>query len=398
MDPWVLMRAVVVSQLMERYHIRYQDIGRLEVGSESMVDNSKAIKTTLMSLFQESGNHDIEGVDTVNGCYGGTNALFNSIQWIQSDFWDGRYALVVTGDLAVYSSGPARPTGGCGAIAMLIAPNAPLVFTPPRGSFMDHIYDFYKPTLRQSEYPIVDGQYSLSSYMKALHQSYLAFLAKEQRMHERLFSLWEDIDYIVFHSPFCKMVSKAFARLILYDAHYRTDHQLPITPLQQELLSKFGSLDFPTIYSRFEGEPELIGLCQTEMDRRTTMTTIMPSQLGNLYTASLYSSFISLLAHTNLQQGNRILCFSYGSGCASSVFTITVRSQPEEILCYLKTLDERLSSRQEITPEEFVASLSRCEKQREPAFTPQSTTQHLVDGAFYLASVDEKYRRNYSRK
>ena len=51
----------VVSQLMEQYHIRYQDIGRLEVGSESMVDNSKAIKTTLMQLFQESGNHDVEG-------------------------------------------------------------------------------------------------------------------------------------------------------------------------------------------------------------------------------------------------------------------------------------------------------------------------------------------------
>ena len=145
----------VVSQLMEQYHIRYQDIGRLEVGSESMVDNSKAIKTTLMQLFQESGNHDVEGrkprnihgrdfwflssrhltgVDTVNGCYGGTNALFNSIQWMQSDFWDGRYALVVMGDLAVYSSGPARPTGGCGAIAILIAPNAPLVCTPPRVS------------------------------------------------------------------------------------------------------------------------------------------------------------------------------------------------------------------------------------------------------------------------
>lgn len=44
--------------------------------------------------------------------------------------WDGRYALVVCGDIAVYEAGPARPTGGCGAVAMLIGPDAPLVLEP----------------------------------------------------------------------------------------------------------------------------------------------------------------------------------------------------------------------------------------------------------------------------
>lgn len=40
----------------------------------------------------------------------------------------GRLALVVTGDIAVYASGNARPTGGAGAIALLVGPDAPLVF------------------------------------------------------------------------------------------------------------------------------------------------------------------------------------------------------------------------------------------------------------------------------
>lgn len=44
--------------------------------------------------------------------------------------WDGRYALVVCGDIAVYEAGPARPTGGCGAVAMLIGADAPLVLEP----------------------------------------------------------------------------------------------------------------------------------------------------------------------------------------------------------------------------------------------------------------------------
>ena len=33
----------------------------------------------------------------------------------------------MAGDIAVYASGNARPTGGAGAVAMLIGPNAPLV-------------------------------------------------------------------------------------------------------------------------------------------------------------------------------------------------------------------------------------------------------------------------------
>lgn len=44
--------------------------------------------------------------------------------------WDGRYALVVCGDIAVYEAGPARPTGGCGAVAVLVGPDAPLVLEP----------------------------------------------------------------------------------------------------------------------------------------------------------------------------------------------------------------------------------------------------------------------------
>lgn len=54
----------------------------------------------------------------------------------------------------VYAEGPARPTGGAAAIAMLIGPNAPISFESKyRGSHMAHAYDFYKPDLA-SEYPV----------------------------------------------------------------------------------------------------------------------------------------------------------------------------------------------------------------------------------------------------
>lgn len=35
---------------------------------------------------------------------------------------------MVAADIAVYASGNARPTGGAGAVAMLIGPNAPITF------------------------------------------------------------------------------------------------------------------------------------------------------------------------------------------------------------------------------------------------------------------------------
>lgn len=66
-----------------------------------------------------------QGVDSLNACYGGTAALFNAVNWVESRAWDGRLALVVAADIAMYAAGPARPSGGCGAIAMLIGRRCP---------------------------------------------------------------------------------------------------------------------------------------------------------------------------------------------------------------------------------------------------------------------------------
>ncbi|KAJ0041862.1 hypothetical protein Pint_17352 [Pistacia integerrima] len=63
---------------------------------------------------QESGNTDIEGVDSTNACYGGTAALFNCVNWVECSSWGGRYGLVVCTDTAVYAEGLAWPTGGAG--------------------------------------------------------------------------------------------------------------------------------------------------------------------------------------------------------------------------------------------------------------------------------------------
>lgn len=143
----VSMMLTATQSLLERSGVDPTEVGRLEVGTETLVDKSKATKTSLMQLFGDAS--DVEGVDTINACFGGTNALFNALHWMSSTAWDGRYAIVVTGDIAVYEAGPARPTGGAGVIAMLVGPDAPIVFdvSAPRATHMEDAYDFYKPQL-----------------------------------------------------------------------------------------------------------------------------------------------------------------------------------------------------------------------------------------------------------
>jgi hypothetical protein len=42
----------VVSSLLEKYNVDPKQIGRLEVGSETVIDKSKSIKTFLMQIFE----------------------------------------------------------------------------------------------------------------------------------------------------------------------------------------------------------------------------------------------------------------------------------------------------------------------------------------------------------
>jgi hydroxymethylglutaryl-CoA synthase len=207
-----------VKNLLEKYQICPKQVGRLEVGTETLIDKSKSVKTTLMELFKGAGNYDIEGVTTVNACYGGTNALFNTINWVQSHAYDGRWGLVLCSDVAVYSKGPARPTGGVGAIAMLVGPNAPLVVDDVRSTYIDNHYDFYKPN-PSSEYPTVDGHLSIGVYLGALSNCYETLKRKYRERNPTMTRdlNYHDFDYFCMHTPFSKMVQKSYYHLVLED-------------------------------------------------------------------------------------------------------------------------------------------------------------------------------------
>ncbi|WVZ12765.1 hypothetical protein V8G54_017295 [Vigna mungo] len=390
----------VVSSLLEKYKIDPKQIGRLEVGSETVIDKSKSIKTFLMQIFEKYGNTDIEGVDSTNACYGGTAALFNCVNWVESNSWDGRYGLVVCTDSAVYAEGPARPTGGAAAIAMLIGPDAPIAFESKlRGSHMAHAYDFYKPNLA-SEYPVVDGKLSQTCYLMALDSCYNLLSHKYEKLVGKQFSI-SDAEYFVFHSPYNKLVQKSFARLVFNDF---LKNPSSVDAIAKEKLQPFATLSVDESYQSRDLEKASQQVAKPQFDAKVQPTTLIPKQVGNMYTASLYAAFISLIhnKHSTLDS-KRVILFSYGSGLTSTMFSLQLREgqSPFSLSNIVKVMDVagKLKSRHEFSPEKFVETMKLMEhRYGAKEFVTSKDTSLLSPGTFYLTEVDSMYRRFYAKK
>ncbi|KAI9738971.1 MAG: 3-hydroxy-3-methylglutaryl coenzyme A synthase [Claussenomyces sp. TS43310] len=395
------------SNLLSKYQIDTKSIGRLEVGTETILDKSKSVKSVLMQLFGDNTN--IEGVDTVNACYGGTNALFNAVNWVESSAWDGRDAIVVAGDIALYAKGNARPTGGAGAVAMLVGPNAPLVLEPGlRGTYMQHTYDFYKPDLT-SEYPIVDGHFSIKCYIEAVDACYKAYNKREATLHKSAgnghvngngaevsaSAALDRFDYMSFHAPTCKLVSKSYARMLYND--YLED---PSAAIFADVPAELRDMDYERSLSDKVVEKTFMGLTKKRFQERVQPSIEVPTMCGNMYCASVYGGLVSLLSDVSSEslQGKRIGIFSYGSGLASSLFSIKVQGSTESMQKELN-LKERLAARSTLAPQLYDEMCELRKKAHlQKSYTPSGKPETIAKGVYYLESVDEMFRRKYQIK
>ncbi|GME95981.1 unnamed protein product [[Candida] boidinii] len=391
------MSLTVLKNLLTNYNIDPATVGRLEVGTETLLDKSKSVKSVLMQLFGE--NADVEGIDTVNACYGGTNAVFNAVNWIESSSWDGRNAIVVCGDIAIYDKGAARPTGGAGTLALLIGPDAPLVFEPVHGSFMEHAYDFYKPDFT-SEYPYVDGHFSLSCYVKALDQCYKNYskkaiqkgLTEGKEIGPEAVGI-KFFDFNCFHVPTCKLVNKSYARLLFDD--FKAD-----TSKFPEVDAKLAATDYDASLTDRSIEKTFMGLSKELNKERVEPSLTLATNVGNLYTGSVYGSLASLLCYVGNEklQNARIGLFSYGSGLASSLYSVKVNGDLSSIIDVLN-VQSKLANRITATPTEYEAAIELREKAHlQKSFTPSGSIDYIPSGSYYLKEIDDKFRRSYEIK
>jgi len=390
-----------LTNLMEKYGLDYSDIGRLEVGTETILDKSKSTKTSLMGLFDESGNSDVLGVTNINACYGGTAALFNTIDWMESSAWDGRYGIVLAGDIAVYEKGPARPTGGAGVVAFLIGPDAPLVFENKlRASHFEDAYDFYKPFL-SSEYPAVDGHLSNSCYLRAVDKCYEKFTQKFRAMSGTSFDVFGNsqgkAQRFLFHQPYTKLVQKSFGRLLYNDL--KRMEVLDDSPELTEIAKAFQDVSEVESYTHRDLDKACVKASDVYYKDRVFPYTAAGRNLGNSYAGSLYFGLLSLIAQSNKSdmRDERVLMFSYGSGLAATMFTARVEGSLEKQRETCNLLDRLENERIQASPEQFTAALAEREQFYASSDFELSPSPIATPGSFQLAGVDNLGRRAYMK-
>lgn len=125
-------------------------------------------------------------------------------------------------------------------------------------------------------------------------------------------------------------------------------------------------------------------------------TCLVSIELGNIYTGSLYAGLVSLIEAGELL-GRRIFMFSYGSGCAASLFALrctkSTASHREK-----QQIKDRLSRRVKVPCSEY----DRLMQHKQLNFNKHSqefqvNPDLLFDDTFYLQRVDEKWRRFYQQ-
>lgn len=389
-----------VDQLIRNAGVHYSDIGRLDVGTETVLDRSKSLKSRLMQLFVESGNFEVEGLDCTNGCYGGTAALLNACAWLESSAWDGRLAVVVCGDVAVYAPGPARATGGAGAVAMLVGRGKDVQLAIEhklRATHMEHTYDFFKPD-GASEYPTVDGAATVECYTRALEKTYQLWKSRAKA------TLGLDVclrgnafDYVLFHTPFNKMVRKAVARMVWHDMSNGDDDvndefYEPVKHLRGNLAMHE--------YKNREATKLLVNLTSDLYQLKAEPGAWLARETGNMYTASLYAALCGLVVREGQKMnGKRILLYSFGSGMAATMLSLKATENFHGRIGNDEALLRQLNTRKVVPPQVYSEWMDIAQANwNRFGYTPTCDCADIAPFAYYLDKVHSDGRRIYRKQ
>ena len=428
--------------LLTKARVPPSAIGALYVGTESSPDRAKSVKSSLMRLLAEKeagvswGDGTsasppaarVEGADMVSACYAGTAALMAAVNWVQSESWDGRYvsvfffgagqkrerpaltlpthpsfhqAVVVATDIAVYAAGPARPAGGCGAVALLVGPDAPLPLERGMTStWSADVWDFYKPA---GLWPVVAGRVSVETYLRGLDATYAGVMAaldaKKQKKNNKTASstppppssLATDVDYVVMHAPYGKLLRKGFARLAPSDS-------------VRAAAAAAGAPPPPPGPGPDYEERAAVAASAPSFDAIVGPSSWLAAAAGNMYAASLFGGLAALVETVGpALAGKRILLYSYGSGASAHLYSIVPRAGSGDFTLAAAAsslgLRSTLAARVRAPPSALAAALAAAEARHCAAdYVPDDRRSAVARGAWRLVRVDAAHRRAYARR
>jgi hydroxymethylglutaryl-CoA synthase len=350
----VTMGANASKRLLDRKGLDLEDIGRIDVATESAFDKSKPASTyvagCLEQVFEGDLHHANKG-ERKFACVSGTQAVDDAFNWIRAGRHQGRKALVVATDTALYErNDPGEATQGAGAVAMLIDENPDLVaFGRHQGFGSADETDFLKPN---QQFPSVDGKRSMQVYLARMREAMQDFERNGGDTHPDNFAL------IPFHTPFPGMVRKAAA------LGFR--HCIRNTEVEDELTDELGRQPRPEAFD----DEEVFLEAQKEYTEKLTETTqyeewyeqtIEPTLSISRYVGNWYTGSVHIARAAGLQAaldgdrdltGQRLLVASYGSGAQAEIHAETVQPGWEDEMAQLN-IDEQIENRYDISYEEY---------------------------------------------
>ncbi|MDR9380176.1 MAG: hydroxymethylglutaryl-CoA synthase [Natronomonas sp.] len=350
----VTMGANAAHRLMKRKGLEPDDVGRIDVATESAFDHSKPVSTyiggCLEQVFDGDFHHANKG-ERKFACVSGTQSIDDAYNWIKAGRNRGRAALVIATDTALYArDDPGEATQGAGAVAMLIDEDPNLVeLSTEQGYGSADETDFLKP---QQQFPSVDGKRSVNVYLARMREALIDYERVGGKIHADDFRLGP------FHTPFPGMVRKA---AVLAYRHITRD-----TEIEEELAEEIGRQPRSEAFDSDEAYLEALSeytdaLKETERYQAWYGRTIDPTltlsrHVGNWYTGSVHVARVSglkALAEAGEDAvGERLLVGSYGSGAQAEIHVETVQEDWREEIEAID-IDERLESRYELTFEEY---------------------------------------------
>ncbi|WP_067320619.1 hydroxymethylglutaryl-CoA synthase [Streptobacillus felis] len=270
-----------------------QSIDLIIFGTESSIDESKAASIYIKNYL--GINSFCKCIEIKQACFGATAGLDYAKAHIALN--PNSKVLVIAADIAKYGKNTGgEVTQGTGAISMLVSKDpSMIIFNNDEVSYTEDVMDFWRPTY--SKYAIVDGKFSVEKYLELLSKSYSEYRRKN------------DIDFkaICLHVPYTKMAYKGLNSITN----------------DEKLLNEFES---SVVYNK---------------------------RVGNIYTASLYLSLISLILNSkNIKAGDKIGMFSYGSGAVSEFFSVTLANDFRNSL-NKEYIENKLNGRKKYSIEDY---------------------------------------------
>ncbi|WP_158056134.1 hydroxymethylglutaryl-CoA synthase [Halorussus halophilus] len=350
----VTMGANAAHRLMDRKGLTPDDIGRIDVATESAFDNSKPVSTYIAGCLEQVYDGDFHHANKGErkfACVAGTQAIDDAYNWIKAGRNRGRSALVVATDTALYARGdPGEATQGAGAVAMLISEDpSVLELSTEQGYGSADETDFLKPN---QQFPSVDGKRSMQVYLARMREAVEDFESVSGDTHP------DDFEYIPFHTPFPGMVRKAGL------LGYR--HMIRDTTVEEELADEIGFQPREDEFEDREAYEEAIRdymdkLKETDQYREWYGNTIDPTlsisrEVGNWYTGSVHIARASALRHALNEgidlTGKRLLVGSYGSGAQAEVHAETVQDGWKDEI-EASNIDAQIEDRYDLSFEEY---------------------------------------------